>query len=104
MYNCLYLRGREWGPGGCRKHKGRGEFCCLGGDLNKLVGSGELGVPGNHPEVSLGGQLLRYLPSTGNWIVVNGLVQVMVEGGPFTRKDPANGKESCLDLFVVLRE
>ena len=29
------------------------EFCILGGDLNKLVGCDELGVPGNHPEVSV---------------------------------------------------
>ena len=28
----------------------------------------------------------------------------MVEGGPFTRKDPATGNLSCLDLFVVSRE
>ena len=82
----------------------RGEICCLGGDLNKLIGTGELGVPGNHPEVSLGGRLLRNLLSTGNWILVNGLGQAIVQGGPFTRKDPATGSESCLDLFVVSRE
>ena len=27
--------------------------------------------------------------------------QRVVKGGPFTRKDPASGKESCLDLFIV---
>ena len=32
----------------------RKEFVCLAGDLNKLVGVGELGVSGNHPEISLG--------------------------------------------------
>ena len=28
----------------------------------------------------------------------------MVEGGPDTRRDPATGKMSCLDLFVISRE
>ena len=28
----------------------------------------------------------------------------VVQGGPFTRRDPATGKESCLDLFIVSRE
>ena len=36
--------------------RNRGEFCLLAGDLNKLVGNDEWGVPGNHPEVSLGGE------------------------------------------------
>ena len=27
-----------------------------------------------------------------------------MEGGPFTRKDPATGRESCLDLFIVSQE
>ena len=29
--------------------RARGEFCCVFGDLNKLVGTGHLGVPGNPP-------------------------------------------------------
>ena len=37
--------------------RARGEFCLCSGDLNKLVGSGPGGIPGNHPEVSLGGRL-----------------------------------------------
>jgi hypothetical protein len=28
----------------------------------------------------------------------------VVEGGPFTRRDPATGNQSCLDLFIVSRE
>ena len=84
--------------------RARGEFCCLAGDMNKLVGAGQLGVPGNHPEVSLGGRLLRDLLATRNWYLVNGLGQELVTGGPYTRKDPATGKQSCLDLFVVSRE
>ena len=86
------------------KIRTRGEFCCLIGDLNKLVGCGDLGVPGNHPEVSLGGRLIRNLLGTGNWFLVNGLGQDMVQGGPFTRIDPATGIQSCLDLFVVAGE
>ena len=74
------------------------------GDLNKLVGRGEGGIPGNHPEISLGGRLLRGLLITGDWVLVNGLGGEIVEGGPFTRKDPATGNESCLDLFIVSRE
>ena len=32
--------------------RARNEFCVLAGDLNKLVGCGEFGVSGNHPELS----------------------------------------------------
>ena len=84
--------------------RARNELCCLIGDLNKLVGIGQFGVPGNHPEVSLGGRLLKDLLETGNWTLVNGMKQDIVQGGPFTRKDPASGKGSCLDLFIVSRE
>ena len=84
--------------------RARGEFCLVLGDLNKLVGTGQLGVPGNHPEVSLGGRLLRDLLATRNWFLVNGLGPEVVTGGPYTRKDPATGNLSCLDMFVVSRE
>ena len=79
----------------------RNEFCLLIGDLNKLVGCDEYGVPGNHPEVSPGGKLLRELLMTGKWFLVNGMGVEVVEGAPFTRVDPATGTRSCLDLFVV---
>ena len=65
----------------------RGEFCVLAGDLNKLVGSDQLGVPGNSPEISSGGKLLREMLSTKEWVLVNGLGPDVVEGGPFTRRD-----------------
>ena len=77
----------------------RGEFCLWAGDLNRLVGTGELGVPGNKQEVSLGGRLLRELLATKDWVLVNGLGREVVEGGPFTRRDPATGNMSCLDMF-----
>ena len=41
------------------------------------------------------------LLATNKWFLVNSLGQDIVEGGPFTRKDPASGNESCLDLFIV---
>ena len=84
--------------------KDEGEFCLLAGDLNKLVGDSELGVPGNSQEVSLGGRLLRELLATKDWVLVNGQGSEVVQGGPFTRKDPATGGLSCLDLWVVSRE
>ena len=54
--------------------RARNEFCCLVGDMNKLVGNGEFGVPGNHPEMSLGGKLLGKLLESRNWVLVNGMV------------------------------
>ena len=84
--------------------RARNELCIFCGDLNKWVGNGELGVPGNHPELSVGGKLLRELLATRNWVLVNGLGEEVVSGGPFTRQDPATGTFSCLDLFVVSKE
>ena len=84
--------------------RARKEFCLLLGDLNKLVGCGDQGITGNNPEVSLGGQLLRDLLTTRNWCLINGLGQEIVEGGPFTRRDPATGNLSCLDLFEASQE
>ena len=80
------------------------ENSLLAGDLNKLVGDDLLGVNGNHPEISAGGRLLRNLLQTENWFLVNGMGSRIVEGGPFTREDPATGIMSCLDLIVVSRE
>ena len=84
--------------------RAKGEFCLLTGDLNKLVGNDEFGVPGNSSEVSPGGRLLRSLLATKDWVLVNGMDKEVVKGGPFTRKDPASGKLSCLDLFVISKE
>ena len=84
--------------------RARNEFCLLAGDLNKLVGCDFLGIPGNHSELSYGGKLLRELLSTENWFLINGMGEEVVLGGPFTRQDPATGKQSALDLFVVSKE
>ena len=77
----------------------RGDHCLLVGDMNKQVGNDHLGVPGNHPEVTPGGQLIRDLVESGNWVLVNAMEE-KVEGGPFTRQDPASGRQSCLDLWL----
>ena len=77
----------------------RGDHVLLVGDLNKHVGNDHLGVPGNTCEISTGGRLLRDLVEGGNWRLLNA-VEEKVNGGPFTRKDPASGKESLLDLWV----
>ena len=45
-------------------YRAKKEFCLLGGDLNKLVGCDDLGVEGNYPEISPGGQMLRDLLAT----------------------------------------
>ena len=82
----------------------RKDFCVLTGDLNKLVGCDEWGVQGNKPELSLGGKLLRELLATKDWLLVNGLGKEVVQGGPFTRIDPATGRLSCLDLFIITRQ
>ena len=82
----------------------RGELCLLVGDQNKHIGADHLGVPGNHARVSAGGRLVRDLLATGDWVLVNGMGDKVVEGGPFTREDPATGERSCLSLFIVSKE
>ena len=47
---------------------------------------------------------MRSMLATKDWILVNGMEEEVVKGGPFTRKDPASGKLSCLDLFVISKE
>ena len=44
--------------------RARNKFGILTGDLNKLVGNNELGLPGNQAEVSLGGRLLKEMLSS----------------------------------------
>ena len=78
----------------------RGEHCLLVGDLNKHVGNDDLGVEGNHDFISPGGRLVRDMVESGDWFLVNNLTGV-VEGGPFTRVDPATGRLSCLDYAMA---
>ena len=79
----------------------RGEGVLIIGDLNRGVGSDELGVPGNSPTVSYGGKLVRDLVATEEYCLLNGLA--LAEGGPWTREDPGDGGLSCLDLAIVSR-
>ena len=77
----------------------RGEMCLLLGDLNKHIGSDHLGVAGNHKKVTYGGQLVRELLNTDDYVLVNNLK--IAQGGPFTREDPSDpSKKSCLDLAI----
>ena len=79
----------------------RGEGVLILGDLNRAVGSGELGVPGNSPTVSYGGKMVRDLLASEEYCLLNGLA--LAEGGPWTREDPGDGGLSCLDLAIVSR-
>ena len=57
--------------------RARGDHCLLVGDLNKLVGDGRLGIPGNNPEVTAGGQMVRDLVESGNWVLINSMEEVV---------------------------
>ena len=85
-----------------RKIRARGEECLLIGDFNKLVGCDELGIQGNKDKISHGGQLLRELLATEEYLLVNNMD--ITSGGPFTRVDPADkDNESALDFFICSR-
>ena len=49
----------------------RGEMCLLMGDLNKHIGADRLGVRGNHERITYGGQLVRELLGTEEYVLVN---------------------------------
>ena len=76
----------------------RGEAVLILGDLNRAVGADMLGVAGNKPDISYGGKLVRDLVASGEYMIFNNLA--LVEGGPWTREDPADGGLSCLDLAI----
>ena len=70
------------------------------GDMNRAVGSDELGITGNNDRVSYGGQLVRDMVKDRNGIILNN----MAIGGPWTWIQ--RGKEvnkSCLDLAISSR-
>ena len=81
----------------------RKEHLLIIGDMNKHIGNDELGVAGNHPKISSGGELIRGFLSSENFVCLNN--SKLVTGGPFTRYDPSNPskreKMSCLDLVLV---
>ena len=77
----------------------RNEVALIVGDLNRAVGNDHLGVRGNKPKVRSGGQLIRDLVSTGEYVLMNNLS--LTRGGPWTRVCPSDGKLSCLDLALA---
>ena len=89
-----------------RKFEVLQETLILIGDFNKHIGEGEQGVRGNHSKVSFGGQLLRSLLETEDYVCANNLD--IAVGGPFTRFDPSDpqnqSKMSCLDLAIISKK
>ena len=80
--------------------KERGEGILIIGDMNRHIGCGNYGVPGNSYEVSYGGKLLRELLQTDDFVLLNGLS--LAEGGPWTwvKRGDASCR-SCLDLAIA---
>ena len=76
----------------------RGEAVLIMGDLNRALGSDELGIPGNKARVSHGGALVRGLLEDGEYFLLNSLD--LAVGGPWTRVDPSSGVLSCLDIAI----
>ena len=70
------------------------------GDMNRAIGAGELGVEGNKPNISYGGQLIRDLLASKKYSLLNS--QPIAEGGVWTWVDRSNPTvKSCLDLGIV---
>ena len=80
--------------------KNRDEMALVIGDLNKLVGNA---IPENHEKVSSGGELVRELISSDDYVLGNTSDKVV--NGPFTRYEPNDvdnmSKRSCLDLVIA---
>ena len=80
--------------------KERDESCILLGDLNRAIGAGEKGVPGNNEKVSFGGELVRELLEDKEYILLNS--SHLAEGGPWTWVSRANSDvKSCIDLVII---
>ena len=79
--------------------RSRGDSVLLVGDLNKKVGADRWGVVGNNDKVSYGGQLIRDMLATEEFMLINNTKAA--QGGAFTWEDPGNpGRKACLDLFI----
>ena len=84
--------------------KERQEGLVLIGDMNRAIGSDNLGVEGNHSSISYGGGLLRELlqekEHKQEYYLLNSLE--MTEGGPWTWVSRVDAMvKSCLDLVIV---
>ena len=69
---------------------------------HRAIGSGSLGMEGNHQGVSYGGRLVRELldGDRKEYFLVNGLKET--EGGPWTWVSRADSRvKSCIDLVIV---
>ena len=76
----------------------RGEALLLLGDLNRAIGSDQLGITGNNDKVSHGGQLIRDMMVEKDYVVLNN----MASGGPWTWVQRGNNSiKSCLDIALV---
>ena len=78
------------------KIEAKGELAIILGDLNSHVGDI---IEGNDSVISVGGQLIRNLLLTENYVLVNGTDKT--EGGPFTRFDPSDPQ--CSSKKIVSR-
>ena len=80
----------------------KGESLIIFGDLNRHIGSDNLGVYGDHDKISY----VRDSIEDGDLILVNNSEKA--EGGPYTRFDPNDPhndeKKSCLDLAIVSKD
>ena len=78
----------------------RKENILIIGDMNHALGTGEWGVKGNKHNISFGGNLIRDLPATKRFILLNNLP--LAKGGPWTWVDRSNNSvKSCLDIGII---
>ena len=86
-----------------KKIEQRNELALIIGDLNKHIGNDATGVKDNHSKVTFGGELVRGLIASGDFICMNNSPKAF--GGPFTRYDPScplkTENMSCLDLVLA---
>jgi hypothetical protein len=72
---------------------------CIG-DYNRAIGNDNLGVAGNHPQVSFGGGLVRELLEDDHYILLNN--STVAEGGPWTWESRVDQSiKSCIDLCIM---
>ena len=64
------------------------------GNFNRQIGSDYLGITGNTPIVSYGGQMPRHLLATEHYLLVNNSDKVT--GGPWTREEPSDRNKSLV--------
>ena len=66
------------------------------GDFNAKIGTGEGGIEGNHPELSISGKILKNFNERRNLYIMN---NEKITKGKWTREDP-NGTKSILDYII----